>query len=115
MTDKPSQTAELVHQLEQGTTELKQLEAILQRLMQVLTESGFQISVDLVGLTHAQAERMDKARRQAIFDELHRRLLADVPLIALFNPVELAAVRANVEGYKGWPQAMQRFWGVSLK
>jgi peptide/nickel transport system substrate-binding protein len=57
----------------------------------------------------------DKARRQAIFDELHRRLLADVPLIALFNPVELGAVRANVEGYKGWPQAMQRFWGVSLK
>ena len=65
MTDKPSTSVELVQQLEQGTTELKQLEAILQRLMQVLTESGFQISVDFVGLAHAQAERMDKARRQA--------------------------------------------------
>ncbi len=57
----------------------------------------------------------DAARRQAIFDELHRRLLAEVPLIALFNPVEIVAVRANVEGFAGWPAAMQRFWGVSLK
>src|SRR6478752_4848002 len=30
----------------------------------------------------------DTARRQAIFDELHKKLLEDVPLIVLFNPVE---------------------------
>lgn len=57
----------------------------------------------------------DRARRQAIFDELHRRLLDEVPLIALFNPVEIGAVRANVEGYAGWPAGFARFWGVSLK
>lgn len=57
----------------------------------------------------------DRARRQAIFDELHRRLLDEVPLIALFNPVEIGAVRANVEGYTGWPAGFARFWGVSLK
>lgn len=65
MTDKPTLTVDLVQQLEQGNTELRQLEAILQRLMQALTESGFQISVDLPGLAHAQAERFDRARRQA--------------------------------------------------
>jgi transcriptional regulator with GAF, ATPase, and Fis domain len=65
MTDKPTVTMELIQQLEQGATELKQLEAILQRLMQVLTESGFQVSVDLVGLVHTQHERIDKARKQA--------------------------------------------------
>ncbi|MBX3502085.1 MAG: ABC transporter substrate-binding protein [Alphaproteobacteria bacterium] len=57
----------------------------------------------------------DAARRQAIFDELHKKLLEDVPLIALFNPVETGAVRANVEGYAGWPAGFARFWGVTLK
>jgi peptide/nickel transport system substrate-binding protein len=57
----------------------------------------------------------DAARRQVLFDELHRKLLEDVPLIALFNPVEIGAVRANVEGYTGWPAGFARFWGVSLK
>lgn len=65
MTEKPTVTSELISQLEQGATELKQLEAILQRLMQVLTESGFQVSVDLVGLARTQHERLEKARKQA--------------------------------------------------
>lgn len=65
MTDNTSQTSDLAQQLDQSATEIRQLEAILQRLMQVLTESGFQISVDLVGLAHNQAERMDKARKEA--------------------------------------------------
>jgi peptide/nickel transport system substrate-binding protein len=57
----------------------------------------------------------DQARRQTIFDELHKKLLEDVPLIVLFQPVEIGAVRANVEGYAGWPAGFARFWGVSVK
>ena len=57
----------------------------------------------------------DPARRQAIFDDLHRRLLDQVPLIPLFNPVEVNAVRANVVGFAGWAGSLSRFWGVSVK
>ncbi len=57
----------------------------------------------------------DQAKRQAIFDELHKKLLEDVPLIVLFQPVEIGAVRANVDGYAGWPAGFARFWGVSVK
>jgi peptide/nickel transport system substrate-binding protein len=57
----------------------------------------------------------DPARRQAIFDELHRRLLDQVPLIPLFNPVEVYAVGAKVSGYASWAGSLPRFWGVSIK
>jgi len=67
------------------------------------------------GLVRESMRTGDQARRQAIFDELHTKLLEDVPLIVLFQPVEIGAVRANVEGYAGWPAGFARFWGVSVK
>jgi peptide/nickel transport system substrate-binding protein len=56
----------------------------------------------------------DTAKRQALFDELHRKFIADVPMVVLFNGAELAALRSNVKGYKGWLYPEPRFWGVSL-
>ena len=56
----------------------------------------------------------DTARRQQIFDTLHEMAIADVPLIMLYNGAEVAAVAKNVEGYKPWPAAMPRLFGVSL-
>lgn len=59
----------LSHQLSeaitQTATEAKQLEAILARIMQVLTQNGFQIAVDVVGIAQNMHERLDKAERQA--------------------------------------------------
>jgi peptide/nickel transport system substrate-binding protein len=57
----------------------------------------------------------DTAKRQALFDEMHRRFIADVPMIVLFNGSELAALRTNVKGYAGWLFPQPRFWGVSLQ
>jgi peptide/nickel transport system substrate-binding protein len=57
----------------------------------------------------------DTAKRQELFDEMHRRFIADVPMIVLFNGSELAAFRNNVKGYGGWPLPEPRFWGVSLQ
>lgn len=57
----------------------------------------------------------DKEKRQALFDEMHRRFIDDAPMVVLFNGSEIAALRNNVKGYAGWLFAQPRFWGVSLQ
>jgi peptide/nickel transport system substrate-binding protein len=56
-----------------------------------------------------------KEQRQALFDAMHKRFLDEVPMIVLFNPLEISATRKNVVGFKGWPYGEPRYWGVSLK
>lgn len=56
----------------------------------------------------------DAERRTALFEAMHRKLLADVPLINLYNGAEIAASRTNVSGYKGWPAGHPRLWGVRV-
>jgi peptide/nickel transport system substrate-binding protein len=57
----------------------------------------------------------DRAQRQAIFDELHRRFIDEVPMIVFYNGSEVAATRRNVSGYKGWPAGQPRFWNVRMR
>jgi peptide/nickel transport system substrate-binding protein len=57
----------------------------------------------------------DAAKRQALFDEMHRRFIADVPMVVLFNNSELTALRKNVKGYAGWLYPQPRFWGVTVQ
>jgi peptide/nickel transport system substrate-binding protein len=57
----------------------------------------------------------DTAKRQALFDEMHRRFIKDVPMVVLFNGAELAALRKNIKGYAGWLYPQPRFWGVSVQ
>jgi peptide/nickel transport system substrate-binding protein len=56
----------------------------------------------------------DKARRQSLFDELHRQMLQDVPMVVLFNASDATAMRKSVTGFKGWAPAKPRFWNVRL-
>jgi peptide/nickel transport system substrate-binding protein len=56
-----------------------------------------------------------QADRQAAFNDLQRAFMEDTPAIALFSSSRIAAVRQNVTGYKGWPAAQQRLWGVGLR
>ena len=58
---------------------------------------------------------VDTARRQALFDEMHRRFIADVPMIVLFNGAELTALRTGIKGYAGWLFPEPRFWGVTVE
>ncbi|HLW92706.1 MAG TPA: ABC transporter substrate-binding protein [Roseiarcus sp.] len=68
-----------------------------------------------IDLLNQLYQTSDPAKRQPIFDELHRLYLADAPLVAwLFRNVP-TALRDNVEGYEPWPGEKARFWGVSLK
>src|SRR4051812_2925343 len=57
-------TTEIVDALKQTTTEAKQLEAIFGKLLQVLTQNGFQVSVDIVGIIQNMYNRLEKAEKQ---------------------------------------------------
>lgn len=57
----------------------------------------------------------DTARRQALFDELQKKFVEDLPMIPLWNSVDIAATRANVTGYRTWPASMPRLWNVSVQ
>jgi peptide/nickel transport system substrate-binding protein len=65
-------------------------------------------------LLEASMRTNDAKERQTIFDEMHRAMLADVPLIPLFNATLIGAVRKNVVGYKGWAGGLPRYWNVGF-
>lgn len=56
----------------------------------------------------------DTPKRQAIFDQLHTKMIEDVPMIVLYNGTNIAAQRDRLEGYRPWPIAKPRLWGVSI-
>ena len=57
----------------------------------------------------------DRAQRQAIFDQLEKKMREDVPAIFMYSSVNTSAARANVAGYKSWPLGIPRAWGVSFR
>ncbi|HEY8367936.1 MAG TPA: ABC transporter substrate-binding protein [Thermodesulfobacteriota bacterium] len=57
----------------------------------------------------------DQARRQAILDDLYRRFLDDMPMIVLYNGLQIAAWRTGVTGYAPFPMGVSRLWGVSKR
>jgi len=56
----------------------------------------------------------NRERRQEIFDALHRRFIAEVPMIALYNDVDITVHRANLTGFAGWAMGQPRLWGVRI-
>jgi len=46
---------------------------------------------------------------------MHKRFIADVPMIVLFNGAELTALRKGIKGYAGWLYPQPRFWGVTVE
>jgi peptide/nickel transport system substrate-binding protein len=56
----------------------------------------------------------NRERRQEIFDTLHRRFVAEVPMIALYNDVDITVHRANLSGFAGWAMGQPRLWGVRV-
>jgi peptide/nickel transport system substrate-binding protein len=53
-------------------------------------------------------------KRQELFDDLQRKFVEDLPMIPLWNSVDIAAWRSNVMGYETWPPSMPRLWNVSF-
>jgi peptide/nickel transport system substrate-binding protein len=55
----------------------------------------------------------DPARRKSAFEDLHRRMLADVPLLEVYNSTTLLGVSKRLTGFKPWPLRRPRFFNVS--
>ena len=56
----------------------------------------------------------DKGQRQAIFDELHKRFIADVPMVMLYNGIVGGASTKRVKGYTSSLTSLPRLWEVSV-
>ena len=64
-------------------------------------------------LREAQRE-VDPAKRRPLFDQLHTLMLKDVPMVVIYNGTAIGAMGKRVEGYRSWPVAKPRLWGVKL-
>jgi peptide/nickel transport system substrate-binding protein len=69
---------------------------------------------EVQAILEATMRETDPERRRAAFADLHRRLLEDVPMIALYSSVTHGAARANVQGFRSWSVDAPRLWGVRL-
>lgn len=56
----------------------------------------------------------DKNERQAIFDELHKRFIADVPMVMLYNGIVGGAFGKRVKGYTSSLTSLPRLWEVAV-
>ena len=56
----------------------------------------------------------DEAERRKIFDQLHVMMLADAPLIFLYNQVDTAVVSKRLQGFAPWVASKPRLWEVSV-
>lgn len=55
----------------------------------------------------------DPAKRQEIFETLHKMMVEDMPIIGLYYAPNVALTRPNVQGYSAWPADNSIGWGVS--
>lgn len=70
---------------------------------------------EALDLIAKSTETADRAQRQALFDKLEAKMREDVPAVFMYSAVNTSAARAYVSGFKGWPLALVRTWGVSMK
>ncbi|WP_376095679.1 ABC transporter substrate-binding protein [Roseomonas sp. CCTCC AB2023176] len=71
-------------------------------------------SPEVQAILEATMSEPNPDRRRAAFVDLHRRLMEDVPMIALYSSVTHGASRPNVQGYRSWSVDAPRLWGVRL-
>jgi len=65
-----------------------------------------------IALNDEAMQVADNAKRQEIFDRMHRMMLEDTPMIVLMNPGDTNAMSKRIEGYQAWPLSRERLFGV---
>lgn len=66
-----------------------------------------------IKLIDQAAMETDRAKRQAIFDQLHEMFLQDIPMVPLYNGADIGAYRDGIKGYVPWALRKARAWEVS--
>lgn len=66
------------------------------------------------GLLREAVREADTGKRQAMFDRLHTMMIEDVPMIVTYNGMTIGAFQNGLQGYRTWPVAKPRLWGVRL-
>jgi peptide/nickel transport system substrate-binding protein len=75
----------------------------------VWDNAGTQKLIDASGAT------ADPAQRQALFDALHVQMIADVPVIWLYNNDAVTVTGPRVSVFTPWITEQPRFWAVALR
>jgi peptide/nickel transport system substrate-binding protein len=57
----------------------------------------------------------DPARRQPLFDALHKQMIEDVPVIWLYNNEAITATGPRVTAFTPWITEQPRFWAVAVR
>lgn len=57
----------------------------------------------------------DANRRRATFEAMHRRLLEEVPIVALYSSVTHGVTPRHVQGFGSWAVDAPRAWGVRIQ
>lgn len=69
---------------------------------------------EVTALIAESMQETSVAKRQHIFDQLHKRMLEDVPMMVLWNSIQISAAKRKVVGYKNWSMEHARLWNVRL-
>jgi peptide/nickel transport system substrate-binding protein len=67
-----------------------------------------------IQLAEQASSTRDPTVRQTIFDRIHRLMIADIPLINLYDGIVIDATASRLRGYDAWPANKPRLWGVRI-
>lgn len=67
-----------------------------------------------IALAERASATRDPAARQALFDRIHRLMIADIPLINLYDGIVIDATATRLRDYRAWPANTPRLWGVRI-
>ena len=65
-----------------------------------------------IELLAAAGAAADRGERQALFDRLHALMLEDTPLVVLYCPADVVAIKRDLDGFRPWGVAHERLWNV---
>ena len=67
-----------------------------------------------VGLAGRVSATRDPAARQQLLDRIHGLMIADIPLINLYDGIVIDATSSRLLDYRAWPANKPRLWGVRV-
>ncbi|MCR9194491.1 MAG: ABC transporter substrate-binding protein [Hyphomonas sp.] len=72
-------------------------------------------NTDAIAMVNEAAVIGDPERRQALFDEVHRMMIEEVPTLNLYNAFTIDVTSNRLQGYQVWPAAKPYLWNVWIE